>query len=277
MRGKNLNCGIRGGLWDEAHLERMGAAVWLFGWLVHRQTRERDGVGLVLGGSALTYAMIQSDTGYSRRTLQRWMAELRRGGYVRVRRTCHSRMIIEVLKAKKFGAKQLGFPQANFFASNSSAPSMAQKRASSAPYVAQKNAGWTRQVAAGAGSYAAGRASNRQYKPERQIYNGAHGGNFRSGVEQTAEMNPAINFSPTQAKTEEKANAQGGNAREGPARQRFSQDRCDNRASPRPYVPSDAFRFRQDERAWREAKLRAELFVGAGPEVQHPPKAGRET
>ncbi|MGH9727034.1 MAG: hypothetical protein ACRD4V_00395, partial [Candidatus Acidiferrales bacterium] len=246
MRGKNLNCGIRGGLWDEAHLERMGAAVWLFGWLVHRQTRERDGVGLVLGGSALTYAMIQDDTGYSRRTLQRWMADLRRGGYVRVRRTCHSRMIIEVLKAKKFGAKQLGFPQANFFASNSSAPSMAQKSWSSAPYAAQKNAGWTQQVAAGARSYAAGPASNRQYKPERQIYNGAHGGNFQRAVEQTAEIDRAVNFSPTTAKAQQNANVQCANVRGGPVGQPFSQNRCDNRASPRPYAPSDAFRFRQN-------------------------------
>ncbi|HKV27164.1 MAG TPA: hypothetical protein VJN90_02665 [Candidatus Acidoferrales bacterium] len=265
MRGKNLNCGIRGGLWDEAHLERMGAAVWLFGWLVHRQTRERDGVGLVLGGSALTYGMIQDDTGYSRRTLQRWMADLRRGGYVRVRRTCHSRMIIEVLKAKKFGAKQLGFPQANFFAPNSSAPGMAQKTVSSAPFVAQKNSSWTPQRAAETRRYAAGLPDNRQYKPERQIDNGAHGGNFRGPLDRTAEQNPARTFFQTPAKTQENANGESGQIREVAAPQAFLQNRYNNRASPPAHTP-DAFRVRQNERALREASVRAELYVGAGPD-----------
>lgn len=81
MRGKHLNSGIRGGLWEDQHLQRMGPAVWLFGWLVHRQTRERHGVGLVLAGSPLTYEMISADTGMAVRTLKRWMARLASGGY----------------------------------------------------------------------------------------------------------------------------------------------------------------------------------------------------
>lgn len=297
MRGKNLNCGIRGGLWDEAHLERMGAAVWLFGWLVHRQTRERDGVGLVLGGSALTYEMIQGDTGYSRRTLQRWMADLRRGGYVRVRRTCHSRMIIEILKAKKFGAKQLGFPQANFFASNSSAPTLAQKRPSSAPYMAQKNAGWPQQLAMVARSYAAGAAGHRQYKPERQIDSYTHSGNFPRAVEETAWRNPAQIFSQIKTKAEAKTSGRG-DFRGADGAQTFARPTCasqmsanralanpsdanqkfeslaregkgshDNSKAPRAYAPSDAYRFRQSERALREEAIQRELRVGAGPDI----------
>jgi hypothetical protein len=125
--GKTLNSGIRGGLWDAKHYEKMGDAVWLFGWLVLRQTTERNGSGLVLRGKALTYVEITADTGWPRRTLQRWMARLQEGGYVCVKHSAYSRMVITILNAKKFGPKQLGLPL-------SSAPDVAQ---TSAPGVAQ--------------------------------------------------------------------------------------------------------------------------------------------
>ncbi|HXT87310.1 MAG TPA: hypothetical protein VN745_09825 [Verrucomicrobiae bacterium] len=150
MRGKQLNSGIRGGLWDDAHLDRMGPAVWLFGWLVHRQTRERFGVGLVLGGAPLTYEMIREDTGMPARTLKRWMSRLVRAGYVRITHRTHKRMVIEIVKAKKFGPQQLGFPQqrptfpqvsqrAPFFAPNSKGPLLALNPTSKGPIVALKN------------------------------------------------------------------------------------------------------------------------------------------
>jgi hypothetical protein len=40
--GKGLNSGIRGGLWEKKHSDAMADAVWLFGWLVLRQTTERN-------------------------------------------------------------------------------------------------------------------------------------------------------------------------------------------------------------------------------------------
>ncbi|GEM_PF-2243694 len=107
MRGKELNSGIRGGLWDEKHTAAMGAAVWLFGWLVHRQTTERGGVGLVLRGRPLSYREISEDTGWGERKLRYWMGILRRGGYIEVRHSIYSRMVIRVLKAKKFFPRQL--------------------------------------------------------------------------------------------------------------------------------------------------------------------------
>ena len=100
LRGKHLNSGIRGGLWEDQYLQRMGPAVWLFGWLVHRQTRERHGVGLVLAGSPLTYEMISADTGMAVRTLKRWMARLAGGGYVRVQHTLHKRMVIQIARPR---------------------------------------------------------------------------------------------------------------------------------------------------------------------------------
>ena len=108
--GKHLNSGIRGGLWDAKHYERMGAAVWLFGWLVHRQTQQRHGEGLVLRGKPLSYEAIAADTGFDERTLRRWMQTLRKHGYVSLKHSCYKTMVIRVLNAKKFTPAQLGFP-----------------------------------------------------------------------------------------------------------------------------------------------------------------------
>jgi len=279
LRGKNLNCGIRGGLWDEAHLERMGPAVWLFGWLVHRQTRERNGVGLVLGGSPLTYDMIQGDTGYSRRTLQRWLADLRTGGYVRVRRTCHSRMIIEVLKAKKFPPKQMGFPQASLFAPNSSAPLLARKHGASAPNMAQMNGGGGQSSPTPAMGYDATRAAYRQYKSERQLDRCTPGGDFTSPLDanarrKTTEFPSEENSNPNETKNSQtSASGEKNSARVAAVPQRFVNGNGENRIAPQPYAtrasaPSRPHCRAQSQRSARGAAVRAELRVGAGPEVR---------
>lgn len=269
MRGKHLNCGIRGGLWDETHLQRMGPAVWLYGWLIHRQTRERNGVGLVLGGSPLTYEIIQADTGFPRRTLQRWLAALRHEGYVRVRRTCHSRMVIEILKAKKFTPKQLGFPQGNFFAPNSSAPLLAGKNASSAPTVARKEATCGERSPSNAMPYATAAASHRQYKPERQINGRPHSGDSPNGAPSVARPSTAAPF----FRKKENAPRNFASERTEPSVARTGHGFADKnnlsgREAPASYPPRDPFRFQQSRKAQREAAVEAELRVGAGPEVR---------
>lgn len=107
MKGKDLNSGIRGGLWDQKHVRDMRKAVFLFGWLVHRQTVAS---GLVLRGKPITYGMIAEDTGWHRRTMQRWMTHLCTMGYIEVKYTYYKQMVIRVLHAKKFNPKQLSFP-----------------------------------------------------------------------------------------------------------------------------------------------------------------------
>lgn len=99
MKGKELNSGIRGGLWDVKHYREMGDAIWLFGWLVHRQTTAD---GLVLRGKPLTYGDIGEDTGFPERSLRRWLARLSQGGYVDVKHSLYSRLVIRVLKPVKF-------------------------------------------------------------------------------------------------------------------------------------------------------------------------------
>jgi hypothetical protein len=118
MRPKDLNAGLRGGLFEAKHCARMGQAVWLYGWLVLRQTTEHGATGLVLGGHPITYREIEQETGFNRRTLERWMRALRRQGYIEtsaaVAAGAPTGISVRILKAKKFGAKQrqLQFPSA---------------------------------------------------------------------------------------------------------------------------------------------------------------------
>ena len=72
-RATDLNSGIRGALFEKKHSDAMGEAVFLFGWLVTRQTKPN---GLVYGGHHFTYPEISEESGWPVRTLQRWMARL---------------------------------------------------------------------------------------------------------------------------------------------------------------------------------------------------------
>jgi DNA-binding transcriptional ArsR family regulator len=101
MRGKDYSTGLRGPLFEAKHYERMGAAVWLYGWLVLRQTRQEGMTGWVLGGKPITYREIESETEFPPRTLERWMRILRRAGYVETD-TVPGGVVVRITKAKKF-------------------------------------------------------------------------------------------------------------------------------------------------------------------------------
>lgn len=246
MRGKQLNSGIRGGLWEEQHFQGMGPAIWLFGWLIHRQTRERNGVGLVLAGSPLTYQMISQDTGIAERTLKRWMARLGRAGYVQVTHTAHKRMVIHIAKAKKFGPqqlgfpqKQLGFPQAPFFAPNSKGPVWALDIPSKGPTVAQKNAAQLATSSAKAESCTQAQTPHREFKPERKE-------NTKQHVVYSGAALKSLQNGNTLPKTSQ----------------------ADSRRVSTPQLDSYSAHQWPDRRALREMELRAELRVGTGPEIR---------
>lgn len=101
MRGKDFNAGLRGVLFEAQHYERMGAAVWLYGWLVLRQTHQSGSVGWVLGGAPISYREIEEETGFNRRTLERWMTTLRRHGYIETE-AAPAGVVVRITKAKKF-------------------------------------------------------------------------------------------------------------------------------------------------------------------------------
>ena len=234
MRGKHLNSGIRDGLWEDEHLQRMGPAVWLFGWLVHRQTRERHGVGLVLGGSPLTYEIISEDTGMAVRTLKRWMARLSHAGYVRVRHTAHKRMVIEISKAKKFGPQQLkfpqrqaSFPQTPFFALKSKGPLPACEGVSKGPSMAPNKVAETSEVIETTGTCDNSSEQHREFTSERK--------ETRTSRPPSAQVKPQC--IPPLA------------------------------SSGTPPVRSYAIHNQPDWKTLREMQLRAELRVGSGPEI----------
>src|SRR5579863_1764643 len=101
MRDKNFNTGVRGVLLDAGHYDRMGSAIWLYSWLVLRQTHQSGSIGWVLGGSPVTYREIEEETGFNRRTLERWMRALRRHGYIETE-AVPAGVIVRITKAKKF-------------------------------------------------------------------------------------------------------------------------------------------------------------------------------
>lgn len=96
-------------LFEEKHYARMGAALWLYGWLVLRQTHQQGSAGWVLGGAPVSYREIEEETGFNRRTLERWMRTLRQHGYIETD-AAPSGVVIRITKAKKFRKFQR-FPQ----------------------------------------------------------------------------------------------------------------------------------------------------------------------
>lgn len=97
--------GIRNGLWAPKHEARMGKSVWLFGWLIGKQTGQNGSAGMVLGGKVLTWEWIAQESGWPLRTLKRWAATLRRGGYIYITQTQHG-VILGIRNAKKFAGIQ---------------------------------------------------------------------------------------------------------------------------------------------------------------------------
>lgn len=99
MRENNYNTGLRGVLFEAKHYARMGSAVWLYGWLVLRQTHQTGTVGWVLGGAPIHYREIEEETGFNRRTLERWMKDLRRQKYIETA-VVDSGITVKILNAK---------------------------------------------------------------------------------------------------------------------------------------------------------------------------------
>ncbi|MGA8145901.1 MAG: hypothetical protein WB987_18590 [Candidatus Acidiferrales bacterium] len=101
MRDKNYNTGVRGVLLDSGHYVKMGSAIWLYSWLVLRQTHQSGSIGWVLGGAPVSYREIEEETGFNRRTLEGWFRKLRRGGYIETT-AASGGVVIRIMKAKKF-------------------------------------------------------------------------------------------------------------------------------------------------------------------------------
>lgn len=100
-------------LWNGVfeHYDRIGDALWEFAWCIDRITEERDGVGIVLGGSPVKLrAIVSALKGSNRETVRRHLDSLEEENYIRRRRTPYGH-VIEVLNSHKFGIWKKEKPQ----------------------------------------------------------------------------------------------------------------------------------------------------------------------
>lgn len=237
MRGKDYNAGLRGVLFEARHYERMGAALWLYGWLVLRQTRQQDGVGWVLGGSPISYREIEEETGLNPRTLERWMGVLRRHGYVQTQ-SVPAGVIVRITKAKKFpwGARNSGAPPRTF------AGTCPQFRGAN-----KRDPLWNHEPAAGIGSSSVERSKERPKNPDSHKdfhnQNQPHTTGLLNGNQNPSHLSSIRNRS-----TETDL----------PNRPHFQRERQ--------FLDEARLRL-QLLRAEREEAVRRELAVGTGPEV----------
>jgi hypothetical protein len=98
---KGYNIEVKNNLLEPKHIQNMGAAVWLYMWLLDKITSiNENGVGKVLGNRAITHDEVYDEIGVDRRTYQRWVKRLRDYGYINTLRTPHG-LVITINKATK--------------------------------------------------------------------------------------------------------------------------------------------------------------------------------
>lgn len=84
----------------------MGIAIWVYEWCLRRTTCEKDGLGLVLGGSRIKVVRLARELGVSERSIKTDLARLRRYGYLQIKRIPYG-LIIAVLRSKRgLGSKR---------------------------------------------------------------------------------------------------------------------------------------------------------------------------
>jgi DNA-binding transcriptional regulator YhcF (GntR family) len=238
MRDKNYSTGLRGVLFEAQHYARMGAAVWLYAWLVLRETHESGSLGWVLGGKPVSYREIEEETGFNPRTLERWMRTLRRQGYIETDAAAGG-VVIRITKAKKF-RQSSGFPQG-----------------------ARKAAEGVRKTA---GAVTQSCVADTRDQPSNQQAGTRIGS---SSVEREKERTTATSFGLEEkqencASQHQHRNLQASNHQYPNHTHRID---FDTRAQPGTHASNDYTR-RSLLRAERDDALRRELAVGTGPEVR---------
>ena len=102
--------GVTSGILDGKHMSAMGESIWLFMFLIQKQTSPD---GRIFYGRPVTYSWIREQLGDPRlkttpcaRKIQRWMQTLRLGSYVDVqyvwRRGAIEGMVLKILRPKKW-------------------------------------------------------------------------------------------------------------------------------------------------------------------------------
>lgn len=98
---KGFGIYVKNDLLEAKHVANMEASVWLYLWLLDKMTSiNENGVGRILGNQPVTYSQIYIELGISKRTYTRWVARLRKHGYINTTRTPHG-LVFSVTKATK--------------------------------------------------------------------------------------------------------------------------------------------------------------------------------
>jgi hypothetical protein len=98
------NVGLRNGLLQPKHyLAMRGDALWLYSFLLDRQTRRLDkhGLGKVAGGAPVSDGNVAESLGCSEKTVSRWRRKLLRGSYITAKRTPYG-YVYAIAKPKKW-------------------------------------------------------------------------------------------------------------------------------------------------------------------------------
>jgi hypothetical protein len=255
MREKNYSTGLRGVLFEARHYSRMGAAVWLYGWLVLRQTHQSGSLGWVLGGKPVSYREIEEETGFNPRTLERWMRTLRDQGYVETE-ALGGGVVIRITKAKKFQQFSQGARKA---------AEGVRKSAGGAPQICvadPRDRLSNLRFVAGIGSSSVEREKERATATASGLDESQRPGTTQLQRRTQQRANPR--FENQQAVCESFANRPVANQAFANQPERID---FDTRVQQAAYAPTDYTR-RSLLRAERDEALRRELAVGTGPEVR---------
>lgn len=120
---------IKNDLLEPKHVERMGAAVWLYMWLIDKvMAIDENGIGKVLNGKPVNFEEhIVPDLGVPERTYQRWIYDLRTAGYIKTVRAPYG-LVIVVTKAEKMWGKRAPSRNAKLFTDDSPAKNGVSKK-----------------------------------------------------------------------------------------------------------------------------------------------------
>jgi hypothetical protein len=89
------------GLLEPKHRKKIDSAIWEFLWCLDRITKEKDGIGIVLGGRPVTYSEVATCFEVSVDSVRRHMDRLELYGYIE-RTLAPYGYVIRVLNSCKF-------------------------------------------------------------------------------------------------------------------------------------------------------------------------------
>lgn len=122
---KGFGIEIKNNLLEPKHVEAMGTAIWLYMWFLDKITSiSEEGVGKTVGGRPIKFEEVEEELGISMRTYRRWIAALKKEGYINVTVAPYG-LIVSVNKAyKRFGNRltKNGTPLEERYATNGTPP-----------------------------------------------------------------------------------------------------------------------------------------------------------